>query len=329
MFRLIVILLAVSLDLAFGDPPNRFHPLMLMGRWLSLGRRVAGGNFQPKRMSFWFGAFWTLTGVGLFAFPFQFLKNKSNQRLSSFPLFHPSTLTLQPLLLKPVFAYRGLRRAVQAVAEALAHHNLAESRRLLSWHLVSRDTDQLDETEVAGAAIESLAENLTDSVTAPLLAYAAGGLSLAWAYRFVNTADAMWGYRTPEFEYLGKFPARLDDVFNWLPARLTGWLLVIAAWLGGGDGCRAARTMLDQHHRTASLNAGWTMSAMAGALHVTLSKQGVYELDGGQEKLNANAIRRALRLADICVILFLSVIGIALITAQLCRKYNPIRPKSQ
>jgi adenosylcobinamide-phosphate synthase len=207
------------------------------------------------------------------------------------------------LLLKPVFAYRNLRRAVSEVAAALARDDLVEARRLTGWHLVSRDTSQLSEAEVAGAAIESLAENVTDSVTAPLLAFAVGGLPAAWGYRLVNTADAMWGYRSPEFEWLGKFPARLDDLLNWLPARLTGWLIVVAAWLTGADGERAGQTMLAQHHRVTSPNAGWTMSAMAGALNVTLSKRGVYELVGGPAEPVVSDIKRALRIGDVTVAL--------------------------
>jgi adenosylcobinamide-phosphate synthase len=219
---------------------------------------------------------------------------------SSFIIHYSYGLLTSALCLKAVFAYRNLRRAVSQVTQALAAGDLSEARRLLSRHLVSRDTGQLTGSEIAGAAIESLAENLTDSVAAPLLAYALGGLPAAWAYRFINTADAMWGYRTPEFEQLGKFPARLDDGLNWLPARLTGWLLVLAARLAGEDARRAARTMLDQHQRTPSLNAGWTMSAMAGALGVTLSKRGVYRLKGGRQAADENAIRRALTVADIC-----------------------------
>lgn len=284
MTRSLVILLALLLDLALGDPPNRLHPLLLMGRWLNRGRKLA-----PAGSRFWFGAGWTLAGMALFALPFCKAKDRPKK---IFPV------VLQSLLLKPVFAYRNLRRAVLAVEQALAAGNLPEARRLLGWHLVSRDTGQLSPAEVAGAAIESLAENLTDSLTAPLLAYAAGGLPAAWAYRFVNTADAMWGYRTPEFEQLGKFPARLDDGLNWLPARLTGWLLVAAARLCREDARGAAQTMLAQHHHTASLNAGWTMAAMAGALGVCLSKRGVYRLEGGPAEPDAAGIRRALRLAD-------------------------------
>ena len=137
----------------------------------------------------------------------------------------------------------------------MAVDNLPEARRLLSWHLVSRNTSQLNIEEVAGAAIESLTENITDGLISPLLAYAVGGLPAAWGYRLVNTADSMWGYKNEEFEQLGKFPARLDDALNWLPARLTGWLIVASAWLTGENAKQSAQTMLAQHNRTASPNA--------------------------------------------------------------------------
>jgi adenosylcobinamide-phosphate synthase len=373
MSRFIVTLLALLIDLRLGDPPNRLHPLLLMGRWLGWGRRQA-----PAQRRFWFGALWTLAGAALFALPWKlriknskfkihpsgypviFITNNANYRISRISkksfysivreirpfapfvirtfnilskggrwLIHPSAFTpalragasvLHPLFLKPVFAYRALRRAALDVHAALAADNLPEARRLLSWHLVSRDTSQLTAAEIAGAAIESVAENITDSLTAPLLAYAIGGLPAAWAYRFVNTADAMWGYRTPEFEQLGKFPARLDDVLNWLPARLTGWLLVLAAWLTGQSGRGAARAMLAQHGRTASLNAGWTMSAMAGALGVTLTKRGVYALEGGPAEPCPADIGRALRLADVAALLSLPLLAAVCFAVALPKK---------
>jgi adenosylcobinamide-phosphate synthase len=229
-------------------------------------------------------------------------------------------LLLSAILLKSVLAYRGLRRRVAQVAAALGTGNLAEARRLLSRHLVSRNTANLPTGDVAGAAIESLAENITDGVTAPLLAYAVGGMPAAWGYRLANTADAMWGYRTPEFEQLGKFAARLDDALNWLPARLTGWLLVAAAWLTGENAGQAARVMWQQHNQTSSPNAGWTMGAVAGALGITLSKQGLYTLSGGPRPPDVAAIRRALRLADAAVALFTAALAAVLVV--LSRRQN-------
>ncbi len=307
---------------------------MLIGRWFFWGEGVVGSSKLATRNQFWFGTFWTLAGAALFTLPFLWVAR-----------FNPFTITAkQPaspslrsrirrnilasiphaFLLKPVFAYHGLRGAVKEVAAALEANNLAEARHLLSRHLVSRDTRNLTKTEVAGAAIESLAENLTDSVTAPLLAYAIGGLPAAWAYRFVNTADALWGYRTPEFEDLGKFPARLDDALNWLPARLTGWLLVASAKLAGLDHRNAKNIMLSQHHRPASPNAGWTMAAMAGALNITLAKRDIYELRGGQNNADATTIKQALRVAGICAALSIALLCGGVITSAIAG----LRPKN-
>jgi adenosylcobinamide-phosphate synthase len=294
-----------------------------MGRWLNWGRRLA-----PTNNRFWFGAAWTILGTALFALPWQFWvwiwQSKSSKHqnpksnLAKCPISNlQSPISQSPifsaLALKPIFAYRNLRRAMSKVAEALARNDLVEARRLTAWHLVSRDTSDLSAAEVAGAAIESLAENLTDSVTAPLLAYAWGGLSAAWAYRFINTADAMWGYRNPEFEQLGKFPAQLDDILNWLPARLTAWLLVLAAGLVGAEAAQARQTMLAFHHTTPSPNAGWTMSAMAGALGVTLHKRGVYRLAGGEHSLDVATMRQAIQITDVAMGLFVGMVGLWLL----------------
>jgi adenosylcobinamide-phosphate synthase len=310
--KLLTILLAVLLDLVFGDPPNRTHPVALMGAWLSKGRKLV-----PQNHRFWFGAGWIMAGLLLFSLPWKGQNTAYALRTTHyFPrsAYYVMRIVLSAGLLKPMFAYRNLRRNVAAVGHALATADLPTARHITGWNLVSRDTRELSAEEVAGAAIESLAENLTDSLTAPLLAYSSGGLPAAWAYRFVNTADAMWGYRTAEFEQLGKFAARLDDVLNWFPARLTAWLIVFAAGLSGENARCAARVMLDQHRRTPSPNAGWTMSAMAGALGVTLSKRGTYQLVGGPREPGVADINRALRLADICVGLTVVIIWVGLVS---------------
>jgi adenosylcobinamide-phosphate synthase len=305
MTKALTLLLALFIDLTLGDPPNRFHPVVLMGHWLQYGRKLA-----PNRYRYLFGLAWITAGLALFSLPW----------LRLAPAASPFTFLWQPLCLKPVFAYRNLRRRVAEVGAALAGDDLPLARHLLGWHLVSRDTSDLTPEEVAGAAIESLSENLTDSVTAPLLAYGLGGLPAAWGYRFANTADAMWGYHTPELEWLGKFAARLDDLLNWLPARLTGWLLVAAAWLAGEQVTGAAQTMLAQHARTPSPNAGWTMSAMAGALGVTLTKRGVYELAGGAAPVTPPTLHRAVRLADLSVGLGIGVLCAGLVVSSFIKR---------
>jgi adenosylcobinamide-phosphate synthase len=155
---------------------------------------------------------------------------------------------------------------------------------------VSRDTSELDAAELAGAAIQSLAENLCDSVVAPLLAYAAGGLPAAAVYRALNTADAVWGYRTPELLHRGWAAARADDVANLIPARLTA--LSIAA--RSPQPRESLRIALRDHALAPSPNGGWPMAAMAGGLGVRLAKRGSYDLNREARAPAAADIVRAL-----------------------------------
>jgi len=199
---------------------------------------------------------------------------------------------LEALALASILALRGLALAARSVARDLARGALGAAREAVGRDLVSRPTAALDERLVASAAIESVAENLTDSVVAPLLFYVFLGLPAAAFYRAVNTADAMIGYREGDLEHFGKAAARLDDLLNLLPARLAALSLAGGAALAGADARGALSVMWRQHGRTASPNAGWTMAAMAGALGVTLEKPGHYRLGLGRAP-RGDDIRRA------------------------------------
>lgn len=299
MSTVYALLFAVCLDSLLGDPPFRLHPVVLMGSFLrAVGKKAPK---EGRRRQFLYGTVMLLSGGAVFALPWLALNYLDTHILvKSF---------LIALLLKPVFAFRSLLEAGRAVQRALSEGQMEEARRLLSWHLVSRETSTLSERHVASATIESLAENLTDSFFAPLLAFVLGGLPLAWFYRFVNTADAMIGYHTAEFEYTGKFAARLDDVLNWLPARFSAVCIVLAAPLASLDAVGAWRTMQSQHGRTASPNAGWTMGAAAGALAVRLEKIGHYALEGGESLPSAADVARCLHL----ILLAAGVGGVVLI----------------
>jgi len=303
-----ILLLALALDLLLGDPPNRCHPVVLMGHFIRRMARLAPQEDPIRR--FIHGTVLVLSGVALFSLPLAWMLvwvRKLN------PLAY---LLLAALLLKATFAYTGLVKAARQVRAALERDDRPEARRLVSWHLVSRDTSYLDASLVAAATVESVAENISDGIVAPFLFFVLAGLPGAWAYRFVNTCDSMLGYRDPVHEHLGKFAARLDDVLNFFPARLTGLLLVAAAGLVGEDAAGAWRTMRHQHGRTASPNAGWTMSAMAGALGVTLEKVGHYQLEGGHAPPGAETIDRALRVATVAVGLFVVLLGLVLMVAE-------------
>jgi adenosylcobinamide-phosphate synthase len=286
--RLRVALAALLLDLLLGDPPNRFHPVAWMGSAIAAARRQA--PTQGRVLPLIYGGLISPGGallVGMFG-----RLCAAACRLLPAPL----NWLAEAALLKLTFSLRGLDSAAAAVERELVLRDLPAARRVLSWHLVSRDTSALDTPRVAAAAIESVAENASDGVVAPLFYYALGGLPLAVVYRWVNTADSMLGYRDPAREWLGKLPARFDDLVNLVPSRLTALLLVIAAFLSGADGRGAWHYWRRDGHRTASPNAGQPMSAMAGALGVELEKVDHYRLGAGLRLPATEDIRRARRL---------------------------------
>jgi adenosylcobinamide-phosphate synthase len=202
---------------------------------------------------------------------------------------------------------RALLEAGAVVEHALLAGDLVEARRLLSYHLVSRDVTNLDASHVAGAAISSLAENLSDSVVAPLLAYRLGGLPTAYAYRAINTADAMLGYRTPELEWFGKPAARADDIVNWIPARLTALLIAIAS----GAPRESLNVARADARRCPSPNGGWPMAAMAGALGVVLVKRGVYTLHARGRHPTPADLARARRVTTLAAALATALVEVA------------------
>ncbi len=279
------LLLALAADALLGDPPNAWHPVVALGGWMGLGERLAPSG-ETARLAW--GAAWLAGGATLAGGASRLL---------------PRHVLLQGLAASTLLAYRGLDRAVGEVQAALAAGDLSEARRLLGWHLVSRPTGELRADEVAGGAIESLAENLSDSLMAPALAYLLGGLPGMAIYRLVNTADAMWGYHTPRYEQLGKPAARLDDALNLLPARLTAALIALAAQLRGARGMAAWRTARRDAGRTASPNAGWPMAAMAGALDTTLTKRDHYALGDGSRLPDSALIGEARAIARAAIVL--------------------------
>jgi adenosylcobinamide-phosphate synthase len=277
---------AVLLDAAFGEPPVPLHPVVWLGTLAGVTERRAPAGLVRQL------AYGAALALGLPALAAAAVVGiaSATRRL---PL--PLRVLITGAALKPCFAIRGLVRAGAEVESRLAAGEIEAARRGLR-SLVSRDTSELGAGPVAAAAIESLAENLTDSVVAPLLAFALFGLPGACAYRAINTLDSMIGYRG-RYEWLGKSAACLDDLVNLFPARLSALLIAAAAPLAGGTARAALRTAHRDHWRTASPNAGWTMAAMAGALGVRLEKRGHYLLNEAAPEPGACEIGRARRVA--------------------------------
>lgn len=300
--------LAFAIDRWWGEPPARWHPVVWMGRYLGwAGERVAprSGEAQVPQRSFVRGALaWCLgaavvTGIAI----------ALQAWLAQLPWWAAGLLGA--LALKPLFAWRMLREETAGVESAL-RTSLAAGRERLA-RLVSRDVTQLDAGAVRESAIESLAENLNDSVVAPVFWFLLLGLPGAALYRFANTADAMWGYRGErggrDWEWAGKFAARADDALSWLPARITALLIALAR---RGVAWAPLRT---EAARTASPNSGWPMAAMALALDVRLAKPGVYVLNGQARAPEAADGAQAQRLAGRAVAFLLAGASLILLGA--------------
>ncbi len=269
--------LAWAWDIAFGEPRNALHPVAWLGRLLGpIGGRLVRCS---AHVAFVGGmAVWLALAVVI-----GWAAESWQHASTAWPWW--LAVPALALVLKPMFAWRMLHEEVAAVNVAL-DHGLDAARTRLS-RIVSRDVSTLDAAMVRETAIETLAENLNDSVVAPLLWYAVFGLPGAAVYRLANTADAMWGYRG-RFEWAGKWAARADDLLSWLPARLTGWMLyppkTVTAW----------RNLRAQACKTPSPNGGWPMGAMALRLGVCLRKPGVYALNEAASPPGAPEFKRAL-----------------------------------
>lgn len=300
------VLVALVIDLRFGEPPAWGHPVVWMGHALEAwGRRIAPVQARTRDyQSFCLAA---LAWCALAALVLIVSGGLQWLTLRWLPPWL-AALALGALL-KPLLAWRMLHGEVRAVEDALAG-SLDAGRARLAW-LVSRDTAALDAAEVRESAIESLAENLCDSVVAPLFWFALLGLPGAALYRFANTADAMWGYpgwrgtgaARRHWQWAGKWAARADDVLSWLPARLTAALLLLAGrrHVPIADLRRDARA-------TPSPNGGWPMGAMARLLDVRLGKPGVYVLNPQGQPPQGAHVALALTYARKAV---LSLAGIA------------------
>ncbi|HVC31246.1 MAG TPA: adenosylcobinamide-phosphate synthase CbiB [Steroidobacteraceae bacterium] len=308
-----VLPLAFGVDLLLGEPPSAVHPVVWIGAAIdALERHAPGGG---RRAGLAYGGAATL-GLVCATAGVAFVVESVARRLP-----RPARVAVLALSLKPAFALRMLLHTAQDVRDALEAGELGEARAHLC-SLVSRDTVNLSAEECAAAAIEALAENLTDSVAGPWLGYALAGLPGAWLFRAANTLDSRWGYHG-RYEYLGRVAARLDDMLAWVPARVSAILLIVAAPSGGGSILCAWRMMRRDHHLTESPNAGWTISTMAGALGRRLAKRGQYVLNAEGAACSPDDIRRAERIVRTAA--FLGLLGAAGFRDSLLRRFARCR----
>jgi len=282
----VVVAASLLVDRLIGDPHSRYHPVALLGRFI--GWWGVPGRY-PARVERFFGVLGALVTVALFAAPFALV-----EYLAPWYLY----LLLAPFLLKVCLAWRSLEEHVAAVVRALEDDGIGAGRSTVGM-MVSRDTGDLDSEHVLSAAYESMTENLVDSIISPLFYYGLFGLVGAAGFRAINTLDAMLGYRD-ERARIGWFSARADDVANFIPARLTG-LILLAYFAAKGRITPAYAALRRDRKKRPGFNGGIPMAVIAGGVGIRLEKPGVYTIGDPERSLaeGGAGIVRAVRAATV------------------------------
>lgn len=300
-----VLLFALALALLFGEPAESIHPTVWMGKAIE----KLAGRARPRGRSSELaeGILLGVSVILLFAIPTFFLVFFLNQYLGVFVY-----ILVAAVILKTTIALKSMGQFTIPIADAIERGDYDNARKLLS-RVVRRDTSRLDEQHILSATVETIAEGTVDGITGSLFLFSLLGAPGAVIYRVSNTLDSMVGYKDRAHLYLGWFSARLDTALNYFPARLVGILTPVSAFLLGLDWRNSLTVVKRDGRTTESVNAGWSMAAMAGALGVNLEKLGAYSLGEPLRPLGVKDVSSALSVMRTNVILFSLVVCLPLI----------------
>ena len=304
LLNLLVLALALLLDLIFGEPPEQVHPTVWMGRsiarFASLFKNRSSGKMRIA------GVFLCVICVGLFTIPTIGIVAIASKYLGTV-----GYVVVSAIILKTSFALKSWDLHAIPVAQALESKRIEDARRICQKS-VRRDLSKADDEHVISANVETIAEGVVDGYSSPIFYFALFSTPGAIAYRVINTLDSMVGYKDQTYRDLGWFSAKMDTIANYLPARITGYTIVLASALVG-ENWKRSKAILERDRRSIeSPNAGWPMSAMAGALGLRLEKIGYYSLGDLDELPSPDHIYRALKIMRATCTLFTIVVALPL-----------------
>ena len=270
MVLLTAIILGFILDFIFGDPRWLPHPICFIGKLISITEKAVRRFCGEKPEGLLMGGFVLVVIVLTVTFAVPYFILTLAEMYSPVLAF-----AVETFMFYQIFAMRSLKEASLQVYDALKSGDLQEARKKLSW-IVGRDTAELTDEEVAKAAVETVAENTSDGVIAPLFFMFIGGAPLAFLYKAINTMDSMVGYKNDKYLYFGRCAAKLDDAANFIPARISGLLMVAAAYFLNMDASGSWRIFKRDRRHHLSPNSAMTESAAAGALGIKLGGGNFY-----------------------------------------------------
>lgn len=301
---LIIFLLAILIDLVFGELPDSLHPTLWIGKVISfLKFKLRNTNNRTEKMN---GVFLCILSICLYVIPVIFIIYLVRNFLGWLPF-----IIVSAFILSTTIAIRCMRQYTIPVAKALENDAYEKAKDLLPF-IVRRNPNGLNRKNIISAAVETIAEGTTDGITSPFFYFALFGIPGAVAFRVINTLDSMVGYKDQENINIGWFSAKIDSIANYIPARLTGFLMIFASIILRKNWRESKRILIRDQKNTESPNAGWTLSAMAGALGIQLEKPGFYII-GDNDDLSPKHIIQALRIMLVTTFLFAVLIILPLL----------------
>jgi adenosylcobinamide-phosphate synthase len=304
---LLVFSVAFLIDLVFGEVPDRIHPTLWMGRVTDYFKpKFKSENSRVEKVN---GVLLCLLLIALFVVPVYFMLFWIREFFGWLPYIAASAIVLQT-----TFAIKCMKQYTLPVADAVEKGDYERAKQLLPF-IVRRNPNELTKRHIISAAVETIAEGTTDGITSPFFYFALFGVPGAVAFRVVNTLDSMVGYKDPDHINIGWFSAKMDTITNYIPARLTAILMILTALLLRENWRKSWRILQRDRKNTESLNAGWTISTMAGALNIQLEKPGFYTI-GYNSDLSPAHITKALRIMVLTAILFSILIILPLLVSK-------------
>lgn len=306
---ILIVVFALGIDFFVGDPKNRYHPTAWIGMLVSKLTPLAKHESDILEKM---GGIVIVIVSAIVVTSLILLLDLGVSLITIDYVLLVVSVVLGAILLKTTIAIKGMEQHALRVVESLESDDLSSARDGLSM-IVKRNTKNLDKNHVYSGVIESISENTVDGITGPLFYFALFGLPGAFVYRTVNTIDSMIGYKTNIFKNIGWFGANCDKILNYLPARITGLVMIVSAMILGNDWKKSYQVMMRDGNKTESPNAGYPMAAIAGALGTKFEKIDHYSLGDGEISFSKQHVLSVIALMRTTSILFACIFVLPII----------------